>query len=283
MNQIRTVLFLGILSILLIFVGSAISPQSLHLFVILALLMNVGSYFFSDKLVLMMHGAKEVSQEDAPKLHRIIDDLAMQAGIPKPRVCIIPADYANAFATGRNPKHGVVAVTEGILRTLDERELRGVLAHEIGHIAHRDILIASIGAVMASVISYAANMLQWAAMFGMGRSEDGEENSGAGAIIMVILAPIAAALLQMAVSRSREFLADEYAAKLTRDPESLAMALARLHHSAERDSAPVCNPATASLYIVSPLVGVGGLMNLFSTHPPVDARIEKLRALIGRV
>ena len=281
MNQTKTVLLLGLLSVLLVAIGGIFAPGQLYFFVILAVLMNVGSYFFSDKIVLMMNGAQEVSPAEAPELHRIVEDLALRAGIPKPRVCIIPADYANAFATGRNPAHGVVAVTAGILRMLDERELRGVLAHELSHIKNRDILVASIAATIAAAISSLASMARWGLIFSGGRSE-GEEGHGAlYVLVLSIVAPIAALLLQLGVSRSREYMADESGANLTGDPEGLARALNALHRSAERSPALQVNPATSSLFIVNPLAGVSGLMSLFSTHPPMEERIERLLSMAG--
>ena len=272
-NQLKTVLLLGLLSVFFIWLGSLFGPGMFYSTMILALVMNVGGYFFSDKLVLAMSGAKEVSPEEAPALHRMVAALAVKANIPKPRVCVIPADYANAFATGRNPKHGVVAVTQGILRALPERELRGVIAHEIGHIMNRDILIATIAAVIASAISSMAHMVQWAAIFGGGR--DREDNSPLVSIAVAIIAPIAAMILQFAISRSREYVADQTGAKLTGDPEALASALERLHGASKRIPAHV-SPATASLYIVNPLAGMPSVFTLFSTHPPVEKRISRL-------
>ena len=282
MNQTKTVLLLGILSVLLIAVGGAMSPGSLHLFVGLAVAMNIFSYYFSDKMVLMMHRAKEISQAEAPALHRIVEELAVKAGIPKPRVCLIPADYANAFATGRNPRNGVVAVTAGIMRILSERELKGVLAHEIAHIANRDILIATIASTMAAAISAIADVVRWGAIFGS-RSDDDDGGSMAGSIALAVVAPFAALLLQLGVSRSREYIADATGAKLTNDPEALAMALQRLHSAADARPAVEASPATASLFIVNPFSGIGGMMNLFSTHPPVEERVRRLMALRGGV
>ena len=282
MNQTKTVLLLGILSVLLIAIGGSVAPGGLHIFVLLAVAMNLFSYFYSDKLVLMMHRAKEVTAAEAPGLHRIVEELAMRAGIPKPRGCIIPADYANAFATGRNPKHGVVAVTAGIMRVLSERELKGVLAHEIAHIKNRDILIATIASTIAAAISAIADVVRWGAIFG-GRSDDDGDNSLAGSLALAIVAPLAALLLQMGISRSREYVADETGAKLTNDPEALASALQRLHSAAEMRPAIEASPATASLFIVNPFAGIGGLLNLFSTHPPVEERVRRLMALRGGV
>jgi heat shock protein HtpX len=210
-----------------------------------------------------------------------VEELAVRAGIPKPRVCVIPAQYANAFATGRNPQNGVVAVTEGIMRTLSERELRGVLAHEIAHIKNRDVLIATIAAMFAMAISSIGHMLQWAAMFGGTRSSDEEQGSGLQTIILAIFTPFAATLVQLAISRSREYLADENGAAFSSDPEALASALQKLHLQAESypQLAAQASTATAALCIVNPFAGIGGLLNLFSTHPPIEERIERLLAM----
>ena len=282
-NQIKTVLLLGGLSALMIGFGGAMGGNALVVFAGLAIVMNVGAYYFSDRLILSMHGAQEISEEEAPELHGMVAELATAANIPKPRVCVIPEAYANAFATGRNPKHGVVAVTQGILDLLSPRELRGVIAHEIAHIKNRDILIATIAAMLGSVVSYAANAIQFSALFGMGRSNDDEESPAGGGLLMAFVAPIVATLMQMAVSRSREYVADATAAELTGDPEALAMALKRLHEPHAQEQAQEMSPATASLFIVSPLFGLGGVMSWFSTHPPAEDRIEKLMAMPVRV
>jgi heat shock protein HtpX len=243
---------------------------------ILALGMNFFSYWFSDKIVLKMYGAHEVTPADAPQLHQIVEELAREAGIPKPRVYIIPDDSPNAFATGRNPEHAAVAATEGIMRLLTPIELKGVLAHEIGHVRNRDILIQTIAATMAGAIMILADMARFGAIFGMGR--DDEEGGGIfGILVMSIIAPIAAMLIQMAISRSREYLADETGAHLSHNPESLARALEKLSLGVQR--APMdANPATAHMFIVNPLTG-SSLMNLFSTHPPIEERVARLRAM----
>jgi heat shock protein HtpX len=254
----------------------------MYLFTGLALLMNLGAYFFSDRLVLRMHHAQETTPADAPALHRMVEELAHTAAIPKPRVYIIPDKQPNAFATGRNPEKGVVAVTQGILRILDERELRGVIAHELAHIKNRDILVATIAASIATAVTHIANMVQWAAIFGMGRGNNDEEGSSPlASLAMVFVAPIAATLIQLGISRSREYLADESAARLTRDPEALASALLKLQRGAERIPSNVSEPATASLVIVSPLAGARGLFSLFSTHPATEERVRRLRSLDG--
>ncbi len=275
-NQLKTVMFLGLLSMLLVGIGGAAAPGMMHFFLFLAVAMNIGSYYFSDKIVLKMQRARPLSEGEAPRLHAMVRELAHNAKIPMPRVYIIPEQQPNAFATGRNPENGVVAVTEGIMRILDERELRGVIAHELAHIKNRDILIASIGAMMATAISYIANVIQFAAIFGGGRSDE-EGGSPIAALAMAFIAPVAAMFIQMAISRSREFIADRTGAEISGDPEGLASALHKLHIGAQRIPAHV-QPASASLFIVSPLAG-GGMQKMFSTHPPMEERIAKLRAM----
>jgi heat shock protein HtpX len=279
-NQLKTVFLLGALSAVLVAIGGSLGPGALYVFTGLALLMNFGAYFFGDRVVLAMHRAAEIDPIEAPELHRMVAELARAAGIPKPRVFLIPSEQPNAFATGRDPANGVVAVTSGIIRMLDERELRGVLAHEIFHIRNRDVLVATIAASIAAAITYVAQAAQFAALFGGGRSDE-EGHGPLGTLVMVIVAPIAATLIQLGVSRSREYLADETAARLTGDPMALAQALAKLQVGAERIPAEGA-PATASLFIVSPLVGSRGLSSLFSTHPPTEERIRRLEAMAHR-
>lgn len=277
-NRIKTVLLLAGMTAFLIVIGRLIGGRSgMYLAFILAVGMNFFSYWFSDKIVLKMYGAQEVTPADAPQLHQIVDELAREAGIPKPKVYIIPDDSPNAFATGRNPEHAAVAATEGIMRLLTPTELKGVLAHEIGHVRNRDILISTIAATMAGAIMILADMARFGAIFGMG-SRDNEEGPGIiGILVMSIIAPIAAMLIQMAISRSREYLADETGAQLAHNPESLARALEKLSLGVQR--APMdASPATAHMFIVNPLTG-SGLMNLFSTHPPLEERVARLRAM----
>ncbi|MGE0681154.1 MAG: zinc metalloprotease HtpX [Candidatus Binatia bacterium] len=277
-NQLKTLFLLGVLSVLLISIGGALGPGYFYGFTALALLMNLGAYFFSDRIVLRMHGAQEVTPDQAPALHRMVDELARSAQIPKPRVCIMPGEQPNAFATGRNPQHGVVAVTEGIMRLLTERELRGVLAHEIAHIKNRDILVASIAAVIAAAVGYIANALAFSSLLG-GHQEDEEEGSGSGGLLMMFVAPMLATLIQLGISRAREYMADETGAQISGDPEALARALEKLEHGAAVLPAETAQPATASLFIVNPLAGGSRMLNLFSTHPPMDERIRRLRGL----
>jgi heat shock protein HtpX len=274
-NQLKTILLLGSLSALLVGVGSLVAPNMLGLFAVLAIAMNVGAYFFSDRLVLRMHRAAEVSPAEAPSLHAMVRELATAAGIPKPRLFLILEEQPNAFATGRNPAHGVVAVTEGIVRLLDERELRGVLAHEIAHIKNRDILLATIAATMAGILSYLGQALTFGAVFGGGRDD---EESGHGGLLAAIVAPLAAMLVQMAISRSREYMADETGARLSRDPAALARALVKLERGVALIPAQA-SPATASLFIVNPMGALEHLSRLFSTHPSTDERVRRLLAM----
>jgi heat shock protein HtpX len=243
----------------------------------LAMVMNFVSYWFSDKIVLKMYRAQPLSESDAPGVHRIVRSLATQAGIPMPKLYLLPSPAPNAFATGRNPQHAAVAVTEGILRIMDERELEGVLAHELSHVINRDVLISTVAATIAGAISMLANMAQWGMMFGGSRDEEGRSTNPIALILTIILAPLAAMLIQMAVSRSREFQADASGARLTRNPNGLASALGKLEQ-AGRVVQMDANPATAHLFIVNPLTG-RSLMNLFMTHPPVQERIARLRAM----
>jgi heat shock protein HtpX len=244
-----------------------------------ASVMNIFSYWFSDKIVLRMYRAQEVSEADAPVLYGVTRDLALKMNMPMPKVYIIPSDAPNAFATGRNPNHAAVAATQGILRLLTREELMGVMAHELGHVRNRDILIGTIAATIAGAISMLAHMAQWAMFFGGGRRDDDEGPGGLiGGILMIILAPIAAALIQMAISRSREYEADATGARICGNPLALASALKKLHAGTQR--VPMdANPATAHMFIVNPLRG-GTFVNLFSTHPPMEERIARLEAMV---
>jgi len=279
-SQIKTAMLLTLLSAMIILLGGAMGGKTGIIIAFgLALVMNVGSYWYSDKIVLSMYRAQEVSPADAPMLHAMVDELAAKAGIPKPRVCIIPEEAPNAFATGRDPAHGVVAVTQGIMRILSPEELKGVLAHEIGHIANRDILIQTVASVMASAIVSIANMMQWAAIFGFGRSDDEEGGTNPlVAILLAIVAPIAASLIQFAISRSREYLADDAGAQYAGNPLYLANALQKLDAWSKRIPMQSANMATESMFIVSPLTG-GGISSLFSTHPPIEERVSRLHAM----
>jgi heat shock protein HtpX len=276
-NKIKTFLLLAGLTVFLVLMGKLIGGRSgMYIAFILALGMNFFSYWFSDKIVLKMYGAQEVTPGEAPELHHMVEDLCREAGLPKPRVYIIPDDSPNAFATGRNPEHAAVAATQGIMRILTPEELKGVLAHEIGHVRNRDILISTIAATMAGAIMILADMARFAAIFG--GSRDNEEGGGIiGVIVMSIVAPLAAMLIQMAISRSREYLADETGARLAHNPQSLASALGKLTRGVEQRPMNA-SPSTAHMFIVNPLTG-GSLLNLFSTHPPIEERIARLRAM----
>jgi heat shock protein HtpX len=276
-NQLKTILLLGTLSALVIGLGTAVAPGSLYLFAALALAMNLGAYFFSDKLVLRMAHAEPLERDELPWLHDMVGELSQKAGIPTPRVFLIREQQPNAFATGRNPEHGVVAVTEGLLSMLDRRELRGVLAHELAHIKNRDILISSIAAAGASLITWVANALSFGAMFGGGHHDD-EEGSPAGALLMAFVAPIAATLIQLGISRSREYQADESGARISGDPQALASALLKLERGAHAIPADAA-PATASLFIVNPFGAMETAASWFSTHPATAERVERLMAL----
>ncbi len=278
-NRIKTFLLLAGLTVFLVFIGRLIGgSRGMQIAFVIALAMNFFSYWFSDKIVLRMYRAQEVSAGEAPDLHRTVEELSRAAGIPKPRVYIIPNDNPNAFATGRNPEHGAVAVTTGITRLLTPTELKGVLAHEIGHIRNRDILIQTVAATLAGAIMILADLAKWSLIFGGG--QDDEEGGGLGiigVIVLAIVAPLAAMLIQMAISRSREYIADETGAKLAQNPESLASALEKLAYGVQ--AAPMqANPATEPLFIVNPLSG-GGMMSWFSTHPPIEERVARLRAM----
>jgi heat shock protein HtpX len=278
-NMVKTTLFLALLTGLFIAVGGLLGGRSgMMMAFVFALIMNFVSYWFSDKIVLKMYGAQPIGESEAPVLHRIVRNLATRAGIPMPKLYLIPSEAPNAFATGRNPQHAAVAVTHGILRIMDETELEGVLAHELSHVLNRDILISTIAATVAGAISMLANIAQWGMMFGGSRHDDeGRGTNPIALILTVILAPLAAMLIQMAVSRSREYQADASGAQLTRNPTGLASALAKLGQ-ASRMVPMDANPATAHLFIVNPLSG-RSLSNLFATHPPLEDRIARLRAM----
>lgn len=282
-SQIKTLFLLALLSGIIIVLGGLLGGRGGVIIAFgLALVMNVGSYWYSDKIVLSMYRARELAPEEAPYLHDIVAELARNAGVPKPRVCVIPEEAPNAFATGRDPEHAVVAVTEGILRLLSPEELRGVVAHEMGHVVNRDILIQTVAGVMASAIVTLANIFQFTAIFGGGRDGEGGGNP-IGALALALLAPMAAGLIQMAISRSREFFADETGARLCGQPLALAGALAKLGAASGRTPMRSGNPSTAEMFIVAPLFGRdGGVAKLFSTHPPLEERIERLRAMAAR-
>lgn len=277
MNQIKTMALLVMLTLVLVWAGAAFGGrQGMTMALIFALGMNFFAYWFSDKIVLRMYGAKEVTESEAPELYRVVRGLSQKARIPMPKVYMMEEDQPNAFATGRNPEHAAVAVTTGIMRILSHDELTGVIGHELSHIIHRDILISTIAATIAGAISYLAQMAQWAAIFGS-RSDDEEGGSPVAAIVMMIVGPIAALIIQMAISRSREYLADDGGARLSGSPRFLAGALRKLDMASKRIPMDA-NPATSHMFIVNPLSG-GGLLKLFSTHPPIEERIARLEAM----
>ncbi len=279
MNTVKTIGLMVFMTLLLVFVGAAIGGRSGMIFAFgLAVIMNFGSYWFSDKIVLSMYRAQPVTEAEAPELHAIVRTLVQKAGMPMPKVYIIPEETPNAFATGRNPEHAVVAVTQGILRILSRDELSGVIAHELAHIRHRDMLTGTIVATIAGAISMLAQMAQWALIFGGGRRDDDRDGSPIVALVMMIVAPIAAMLVQMAISRAREFEADTGGAQIAGNPSGLANALLKLEKGSQIVPMTDARPATAHMFIVNPLTG-GGLMKLFSTHPPIAERVARLNEM----
>ncbi|MBM4421043.1 MAG: protease HtpX [Chloroflexi bacterium] len=283
MNNLKTLVLLGAMTLLLVYGGRLLAgPSGMAMGLVLAVVMNFASYWFSDKLALAMSGAKQIGEADAPELHAIVRRVAGIANVPMPRVYIIDQPAPNAFATGRDPQHAAVAVTTGIMRIVDERELTAVLAHELGHVTNRDTLVMAVAATIAGAISFLAQMAQWSMIFGGGRDE--EDNRGGafgmiGLILGMILLPLAATVIQLAISRSREFGADETSAHLTHDPLALASALRKLDAYSKKIPLPV-NPSVSALFIVRPLVP-GGFSGLFSTHPPVEERVARLQRLAG--
>jgi len=280
-NMLKTTALLAALTVLFILIGGMVGgEQGMLVAFLFAGLMNFASYWWSDRIVLWMYGAQEATEAEAPEFYTLVRRLAQRAGLPMPRLYIIPTDTPNAFATGRNPQHAAVAATQGILRILTPDELEGVISHELGHVRNRDILISTVAATMAGAIIMLARMAQWAAIFGGGRSSEDDEGGAAGIIgmlILAILAPLAAMLIQMAISRAREYQADATGAQISRKPWALADALEKLERAAT--ALPLdANPATAHLFIVNPLRGMS-ILNLFSTHPPIEERVARLRAM----
>jgi len=277
-NTLKTTLFLGLLTALFIAIGGLLGGRAgMMTAFVFALVMNFASYWFSDKIVLAMYGAQALSETDEPVVHRIVRSLATRARIPMPKLYLIPSPAPNAFATGRSPQHAAVAVTEGILRIMDEEELEGVLAHELSHVLNRDVLISTIAATLAGAVMMLANMARWGAIFGSARDDQEGGMNPLVLIVTAIFAPIAAMLIQLAVSRAREYEADASGARLTRKPMGLAAALAKLQQASQM--VPMdASPATAHLFIVNPLSG-RSLLNLFMTHPPIEERIARLRAM----
>ncbi len=280
MNAVKTVLLLGVLSGLLLFAGEALGGRrGLEWGLAMAVAMNFFSYFFSEKMSLMMYSAEPVTPEQNAdvyaRVYPLVHNLTQQMGLPMPKLWITPQDQPNAFATGRNPNHASVAFTQGILRTMNDRELEGVVAHELGHVLHRDILISSVAATLASALTFLARMAMW---FGPRGSDDDERGSAWAGLLMMIVAPIAAMLIQMAISRTREYSADAASAKYTGNPDELISALRKLEVGVERRPMPDATPSTAHMFILNPFSG-GGLMKLFSTHPSTEDRIARLEAM----
>jgi len=278
MNNIKTLFLLVTLTLVLVWAGGALGgKQGMTIALIFALGINFISYWFSDKIVLKMYGAKQVTEAEAPDLFSIVRSLVQKAGMPMPKVYIMDQEQPNAFATGRNPQHAAVAVTAGIMRILTREELQGVIGHELSHIKNRDILISTIAATIAGAISYLAQMAQWAMIFGGHRGDDDEGGSPIAAFVMMIVGPLAAMIIQMAISRSREYAADSGGAEIAGNPRYLSGALRKLHMASQK--IPMhANPATSHMFIVNPLTG-GGILKLFSTHPPIEERIARLEAM----
>lgn len=286
MNTLKTTMLMALLMALMVALGGAFAGHTgMTVMLIIALGMNFFSYWFSDRMVLSMYNAQEVDRQGAPELYGLVENLAGRAGLPMPRVYIINEDAPNAFATGRNPSNAAVAVTTGLMRALDYNEISGVLGHELAHVKHRDILISTIAATMATVISYAASIAQWAAIFGAGRSSDDDRGGIIGLIVTAIIAPIAAALIQMAISRSREYSADEGGAEICGNPNYLASALEKIEYYAVHGAPlPEATPATAHMCIINPLTGRDiSFKSLFSTHPDTQERIARLREQAQRM
>jgi heat shock protein HtpX len=282
-NMLKTTVLLAALTGILVLIGSHWGTGGMIIAFLFAVILNFGSYWYSDKIVLKMYRAKEVSPAEAPHLHRIVDGLVMRAGLPKPKVYIVESSMPNAFATGRNPEHAAVAATTGILELLSYEEMEGVLAHELAHVKNRDTLISAIAATLAGVVTMLANMAQWAAIFGgFGGSRDDDNGGIIGLIAMAILAPIAATLIQLAISRSREFAADAEGASISRKPWALADALEKLEYGNSHYSPKVSDvqakESSAHMFIVNPLKG-GSIQSLFSTHPATDERVKRLRSM----
>ena len=279
MNTLKTVFLMTLIMVLFLFAGYLLGVKTgMTIALIFSLVMNFGSYWFSDKIVLKMYRAQQVTKENAPKFYNLVEELSQKASLPMPKVYIINDQTPNAFATGRNPQNAAVAATTGILQGLNNEELGGVIAHELSHIKNRDILTGTIAATLVGTITYLAQMAGWAAMFSGGRSNDDERGGVISSLVLMILAPIAATLIQLAISRSREFAADEGAANITGNPLSLASALGKISRVNQIKAVDHVNPSTAHMFIVNPLKG-GGIAKLFSTHPPVEERIKRLQEI----
>lgn len=284
MNRVKSVMLLTLLSLILMAIGGVVGGQNgaMAMFLI-SLAINSYTYWNSDKMALRAYNAQPLSESQVPELYELVRELCRKAELPMPRLYVIPTDVPNAFATGRNPEHAAVAVTEGILSMLNRDEIAGVISHELSHVKHRDTLIMTLSASIATAISYIANIAQWAAIFGTARDEDGNRSNPIALIVTIVVAPLAASLIQFALSRSREYMADASGARISGKPLALASALLKLDDYAHHRVIPDAKPATSGLFIINPLAGVGGMANLFSTHPSTEERVKKLREIAAEM
>lgn len=284
MNRVKSVMLLTLLSLILMAIGGVVGGQNgaMTMFLI-SLAINFYTYWNSDKMALRAYNAQPLSESQVPELYELVRELCRKAELPMPRLYVIPTDVPNAFATGRDPEHAAVAVTEGILSMLNRDELAGVISHELSHVKHRDTLIMTLSASIATAISYIANIAQWAAIFGTDRDEDGNRSNPIALIVTIVIAPLAASLIQFALSRSREYMADASGARICGKPLALASALLKLDDYAHHRVIPDAKPATSGLFIINPLAGVGGVANLFSTHPSTEERVKKLREIAAEM
>lgn len=284
MNRVKSVMLLTLLSLILMAIGGVVGGQNgaMAMFLI-SLAINFYTYWNSDKMALRAYNAQPLSESQVPELYELVRELCRKAELPMPRLYVIPTDVPNAFATGRNPEHAAVAVTEGILSMLNRDEIAGVISHELSHVKYRDTLIMTLSASIATAISYIANIAQWAAIFGTARDEDGNRSNPIALIVTIVVAPLAASLIQFALSRSREYMADASGARISGKPLALASALLKLDDYAHHRVIPDAKPATSGLFIINPLAGVGGMANLFSTHPSTEERVKKLREIAAEM
>lgn len=284
MNRVKSVMLLTLLSLILMAIGGVVGGQNgaMTMFLI-SLAINFYTYWNSDKMALRAYNAQPLAESQVPELYELVRELCRKAELPMPRLYVIPTDVPNAFATGRDPEHAAVAVTEGILSMLNRDELAGVISHELSHVKHRDTLIMTLSASIATAISYIANIAQWAAIFGTTRDEDGNRSNPIALIVTIVIAPLAASLIQFALSRSREYMADASGARICGKPLALADALLKLDDYAHHRVIPDAKPATSGLFIINPLAGVGGVANLFSTHPSTEERVKKLREIAAEM
>ena len=284
MNRVKSVMLLTLLSLILMAIGGVVGGQNgaMTMFLI-SLAINFYTYWNSDKMALRAYNAQPLDESQVPELYELVRELCRKAELPMPRLYVIPTDVPNAFATGRDPEHAAVAVTEGILSMLNRDELAGVISHELSHVKHRDTLIMTLSASIATAISYIANIAQWAAIFGTARDEDGNRSNPIVLIVTIVIAPLAASLIQFALSRSREYMADASGARICGKPLALASALLKLDDYAHHRVIPDAKPATSGLFIINPLAGVGGVANLFSTHPSTEERVKKLREIAAEM